>query len=286
MHKKTSLKTVILTLSALFTITLGTQCLPQTAEAANTTTGTVQGQQPLYNGYGTAARIIRTLPKGSQWQVFKAVIDTSGQQWFNLGGNQWVQNQGMILARYYWIPVENQQTGTTGTTQSHPKNTLQYLGYTVKFVNNVYDAPEAVDLNQFYDMPRAQWVAEQTAGVWNVNAHSSGGGYQDPATPIYSATDHKNSYFVGHNAGAFTPLLEMKVGNQIVGTDQNGHFATYQVKHIYTMKGGTGIGHWMDSQTGENFTYVLYGGFTERITLQVCVDYAGNQFRVIVADAL
>ncbi|GAF38856.1 hypothetical protein FC83_GL001518 [Agrilactobacillus composti DSM 18527 = JCM 14202] len=98
---------------------------PQVAQAAeNTTTGTILGDQVLYTGYGPTAQPSRVLPNQSRWQVFYAVVAEDGQQWFNLGGNQFVKDAGMVLDQYYWIPVKTAQElleatpATVTTTQA------------------------------------------------------------------------------------------------------------------------------------------------------------------------
>lgn len=52
----------------------------------------------LWYGYGNNARFSgRRLAHGTSWRVYKRVVLSNGKVWYNLGGNQWVDGQYLVI---------------------------------------------------------------------------------------------------------------------------------------------------------------------------------------------
>lgn len=170
-------------------------------------------------------------------------------------------------------PSEPQQT----------TDTLQIAGYTVKYLDNISDTPNVNDGNNYHNLPLQSWLNEQDAGVWNINANQNNH-ITDQAEPIFSTTDNKNSYFIGHNIGAFTPLMQVNMGDVIHATDSTNQSKDYKISAIYRLPASNSGNQWIDLDTGQNVFNVLYAGTSEKITLQTCIDE--SSIRIVVADAI
>ena len=162
-------------------------------------------------------------------------------------------------------------------------NTLHIAGYTVHYQDNVVDTPAVNDGSNYNNLPLQNWLNEQTAGVWNINANP-GNNITNQAVSTFSTTDNQNSYFIGHNIGALTPLMHVNTGDIISATDSTDNTKNYQVSAIYKLPANNSGNQWIDMNTGENvFDKVLHAGNTEKITLQTCIDK--SSIRIVVADA-
>ncbi|MDR0922641.1 MAG: sortase [Lactobacillales bacterium] len=97
--------------------------------------------------------------------------------------------------------------------------------------------------------------------------------------PTQSGTDGMNTHFIGHNVGAFTCLLSVGNGSQIVVTDGNDTPTTYIVNSEATVD-TNGI----DLSTGQNLWSQITGtAGGERITLQTCLN--STQRLIVFAQA-
>jgi hypothetical protein len=124
-------------------------------------------------------------------------------------------------------------------------NTLYFAGVAVSYVEGGMAQGQAIiDANP-----------DGIASTWGGAAHFSG-------------TDNMNTHFIGHNVGAFTPVMSLGVGSQITVTDSNGSPFTYTVTSLADTDG-----YAQDIHTGYNYYDELTGTQGgERITLQTCTN--------------
>jgi hypothetical protein len=77
-------------------------------------------------------------------------------------------------------------------------------------------------------------------------------------------------YLVGHNPGAFTPLLRLHPGDLIRYWDPNGAMTTYRLDHVDQVQADQG-GVYMEDTSRPH------------LTLQTCVDPSGSRYWMFVA---
>lgn len=99
---------------------------------------------------------------------------------------------------------------------------------------------------------------ENTAGLWL--------GSDD-------VNDNSWGYFIGHNPGVFTPILDLKVGDTFAIKDFSGAAHTYTVVKEFDVNAGT---TWKDIEADVT-------GYGESAILQTCIN-GGKQYHIIVAD--
>jgi hypothetical protein len=87
-------------------------------------------------------------------------------------------------------------------------------------------------------------------------------------SPVQNATDGLNTHFIGHNFGAFTCLFQVKIGDDIVVTNDKGQAATYVV-NAYDTVDTHGINVKTHKDMWNDITGTQGG---ERITLQTCIN--------------
>lgn len=103
-----------------------------------------------------------------------------------------------------------------------------------------------------------------------------------------STTDGKYGYFIGHNPGDFSHLMNLGVGDQVTVCDADGNVRTYT---IYECKDVSRDTLWAENEEktmvdlvswleGQEFSHVHIDEYTETIALQTC---NGNYYRVCVA---
>lgn len=56
-----------------------------------------RGKVAVWSGYGKDRKVVKYLPKGSYWKYFDAAKDQAGNNWYNLGGNQWISGEYVAL---------------------------------------------------------------------------------------------------------------------------------------------------------------------------------------------
>jgi hypothetical protein len=56
-----------------------------------------RGKVAIWSGYGQGRKIVKYLPKNSYWKYFDAAKDQNGNNWYNLGGNQWISGEYVAL---------------------------------------------------------------------------------------------------------------------------------------------------------------------------------------------
>lgn len=72
---------------------------PQNIQAINDVakiTYTGAGKVAIWSNYGVDKHVVKYLPKNTNWKVFK-VASYNGHNWYNLGGNQWIDGQYVTL---------------------------------------------------------------------------------------------------------------------------------------------------------------------------------------------
>jgi hypothetical protein len=133
------------------------------------------------------------------------------------------------------------------------KNQIKFLGYTRTYK----DTP----------MPKGQkWIDS------NKRTHVATWG----DTWKQNCNDRKNTMIVAHNSGAFSPIVNLRVGNKITVTDYKGKTRNYKVKKVLTGNTRGWVGK--KCYLGE----ICSSGERERITLQTCV--GRNQRRWVIAE--
>ena len=55
-----------------------------------------KGQVAIWNNYDSSKKIIKYVPKNSSWKAFKVATLADNRQWYNLGGDQWLDGQYAI----------------------------------------------------------------------------------------------------------------------------------------------------------------------------------------------
>lgn len=88
-----------------------------------------------------------------------------------------------------------------------------------------------------------------------------------------STTDNSWGYFIGHNPGVFTCLVDMKPGSAITVWDSDSKSRTYHIIKSFDVPNTT---RWSDVQTKVT-------GYGESIILQTCIDN-GDEYRLFVAN--
>jgi hypothetical protein len=91
-------------------------------------------------------------------------------------------------------------------------------------------------------------------------------------TTIFSGDDQKNTHFIGHNVGAFTPFLNIPIDTPLIVVDCNGKETTYYLQKVITCtiaakEFGTNLDY---------YDYIVEEGNQERVTIQTCVDSVPN----------
>ena len=99
---------------------------------------------------------------------------------------------------------------------------------------------------------------ESTAGLWLGSDDVDDGSW---------------GYFIGHNPGVFTPILDLKVGDTFAIRDFSGAEHTYTVVKEFDVNAGT---NWSDIEADVT-------GYGESAILQTCIN-GGKQYHIIVAD--
>lgn len=56
-----------------------------------------RGKVAIWSGYGQGRHVVKYLPKGSYWKYFDAAKDQNGNNWYNLGGKQWISGEYVAL---------------------------------------------------------------------------------------------------------------------------------------------------------------------------------------------
>ena len=60
----------------------------------------------VYKGHGSNTGFVKRIMHGSQWKVFKKWTD-GHQTWYNLGGNQWVNSDYLVITHSSYLPSVN-----------------------------------------------------------------------------------------------------------------------------------------------------------------------------------
>lgn len=85
-----------------------------------------------------------------------------------------------------------------------------------------------------------------------------------------NVSDNAPTYFVGHNPGVFTPVMDLSEGDNVTVCDYNGNTRTYTVQEILTVNYGD-----TSKQVSDG---ICYSG--EAISLQTC-NGDGSTMRIV-----
>jgi hypothetical protein len=108
-------------------------------------------------------------------------------------------------------------------------------------------------------------VGEKNGQKW-IDTHR----YESAATwsgqVKFNGADGLNTHFIGHNPGIFQKIMKMKIGEQILVTDENGTMTQYAIQKIaYVNHAG------YEEETNTDLLPQITGkDGGERITLQAC----------------
>ncbi|MFD1670670.1 sortase domain-bontaining protein [Agrilactobacillus yilanensis] len=227
--------------------------------------------------------VMTTQAREGQTQTSTAAVNVINKSAENQPASVQARTTDQQVAAVSQASTANQAASTSTAYNGPATDTLKIAGYTVRYQDNVADTPNVNDGSNYRDTDLQGWLNKQTAGVWNINANANNH-INDQAAPEFSTTDNKNSYFIGHNVGAFTPLMKVNVGNIITATDSNNNTKNYQIAAIYRLPASNSGNQWIDLDTGQNVFDNLYAGNTEKITLQTCIDE--YSIRIVVANGI
>ena len=79
---------------------------------------TGKGQVAIWNTYNSPKKIIKYVPKNSSWKAFKVATLADNRQWYNLGGDQWLDGQYAIAN----LKNTNTETKTPATPVKETSN--------------------------------------------------------------------------------------------------------------------------------------------------------------------
>ncbi|MCH4172438.1 MAG: CAP domain-containing protein [Lactobacillus sp.] len=228
----------VLTAGLLFSTALGVNLLtgtnqPQTAQAAGNIEAIVHGgSQPIASGYGDSATYLRDLPDGSRWQAFKAIIDPSGVEWFDLGGDQWIKADNAWLNDYYSIPVinlaqfANDDRNVVVVTSDSPATLWDGYGKNRSASGRTLDlgsawvatAQKRSGGRTWYEVSTNQWLSADDVAL-NHTWHDTG----DSGNGNTSSDNNNNGGTDTTNPGTSQPGGS---GNSGSGTTDNSHGST------------------------------------------------------------
>lgn len=77
-----------------------------------------KGQVAIWNNYDSSKKIIKYVPKNSSWKAFKVATLADNRQWYNLGGDQWLDGQYAIAN----LKNTNTETKTPATPVKETSN--------------------------------------------------------------------------------------------------------------------------------------------------------------------
>lgn len=192
------------------------------------------------NKPGTNGKIIKTLGIGTKVQA----LEKMSNGWFYIGIGD---NKGYVSGKYLSDteikkPIPKPSISHNSNSDYAP-NTIYVIGKAIKYENG--------------GVENGQTIIDK-----NSNMASTWGGAE-----IFSGNDNFNTHFIGHNPGCFNGIWNLKKGDTITVTDNEGNPTHYIVtKQIYADLYAVtkdGVNYW-DEITGYD------GG--ERITLQTCAN--------------
>jgi hypothetical protein len=155
------------------------------------------------------------------------------------------ENTDSTLAKAFSsISVEEESTGLNLPNKTELKpDTIYFRSHAIAFCNTGNEKAQ-------------EWIDTHR----KTQAATFGG------SKYHSGSDNRNTHFIGHNPGAFSPFTTALVGEEIAVTDANKKVTRYTIKKISNI----------NDQGIENHTYqnlmadILEPGTHERITLQTC----------------
>ncbi|WP_297819683.1 N-acetylmuramoyl-L-alanine amidase family protein [uncultured Lactobacillus sp.] len=72
-----------------------------------------RGKVAVWSDFGEGKKVIKYLPKNTNWRVFK-IANYNGRNWYNLGGNQWIDGQYITLSQASKPAVKSDTVSSTG----------------------------------------------------------------------------------------------------------------------------------------------------------------------------
>ncbi|QNQ80092.1 L,D-transpeptidase [Lactobacillus sp. PV034] len=157
-----------------------------------------KGQVAIWNNYETPRKITKFVPKNTSWKTFKVATLADNHQWYNLGGDQWIDgqyasanlNNGKVSEK---TPVKVEKTAGDWTVNSvNEKISIAYSGKgqvavwttyangkkIVKYVPNASSwkvFKEAIPKNGYvwYNLGGNQWITSEYANIQKTATNST-----------------------------------------------------------------------------------------------------------------
>lgn len=190
---------------------------------------TGKGQVAIWDDFEAPHKIVKYVPKNTEWKTFKVATLPNNNQWYNLGGNQWVDGRYAIDTKNTVPGTSNSSTDSSAITSVNKIITVNYSGKGKVAIWSSYGENKTI---KQYVAPNTNWVVtKQASDTYGKTWYDLGnnqwldGQYAKAANGIV--------YYGRINSNVFCKDGQIQTGKIINGkqtlyTDKNG--AIYRVQ--------------------------------------------------------
>ncbi|QNQ80091.1 C39 family peptidase [Lactobacillus sp. PV034] len=126
-----------------------------------------KGQVAVWDNYQAPHSITKYLPKNTSWKSFKVATLDDKHQWYNLGGNQWVDsNYAVVQTRSSAMKVTKNQDAPNSTEKiqnATPENKVITINYSGKGKVAIWSNFDQNKKIKQYVAPNTNWVINKKA---------------------------------------------------------------------------------------------------------------------------